>query len=699
MNKDIVVTLVNLSIMKVVARQTMRMEAIGTESDDVESNRRYVDQLFSSDQSKCLEAVIQLKNSVIGSNKHKSQIIKIGVVPRLMQILIDTGSSYELLFETAVTLGSLAKGTEEHVQGLVNLGMVNVLINGLGHPYQKYVEACLRCLRTIFLCPKVAPVEVIHSDQNIIPHLINISRQSVSNQECVANILTACCQNVDYQDTLCNSGAVEATAEFISSPVQMPSLKCLACLCYHNEKVSKIVASTTFGGKCIPDILMSLLSREKTTEMQLAAAKCLTFIYRAGALKANDPRIVFKTLQTVIRMCKSDKEISVRISGAETLAYLTEVDTELQQIAAISDHLLSTLAEYLRYQPPSSYHNSSGYNGSLSMAHLQKLEQEIKIGQELKQAAFKAFASIGANDEEIRKRLIEHEKLMDYIVSGLSDNNIKVRLEAVRCLHSLSRSVQQLRTSFQDHSVWKPLMKLLNNAPDDILIVASSTLCNLLLEFSPSKEPILESGAVDLLCELTKQEDPALRLNGIWALMNMAFQAEQKTKTSILNTLETDQIFRLLSDPDIDVVMKTLGLLRNLLSTKTHIDHIMSIHGKQIMHAVIFILEGNHAPNVKEQALCILANIADGESAKDFIMSNEDVLKKLMNYMIHANVKLQIASTYCISNLIWNQEEGSSERQAKLRDLGIQKLLKQLLITSDTTLFEKVKTALQQFTS
>ncbi|KAG1714933.1 Armadillo repeat-containing protein 8 [Nymphon striatum] len=655
MNKDIVVTLVNLSIMKVVARQTMRMEAIGTESDDVESNRRYVDQLFSSDQSKCLEAVIQLKNSVIGSNKHKSQIIKIGVVPRLMQILIDTGSSYELLFETAVTLGSLAKGTEEHVQGLVNLGMVNVLINGLGHPYQKYVEACLRCLRTIFLCPKVAPVEVIHSDQNIIPHLINISRQSVSNQECVANILTACCQNVDYQDTLCNSGAVEATAEFISSPVYE------AC--------------------------------------HIIYLYSLTFIYRAGALKANDPRIVFKTLQTVIRMCKSDKEISVRISGAETLAYLTEVDTELQQIAAISDHLLSTLAEYLRYQPPSSYHNSSGYNGSLSMAHLQKLEQEIKIGQELKQAAFKAFASIGANDEEIRKRLIEHEKLMDYIVSGLSDNNIKVRLEAVRCLHSLSRSVQQLRTSFQDHSVWKPLMKLLNNAPDDILIVASSTLCNLLLEFSPSKEPILESGAVDLLCELTKQEDPALRLNGIWALMNMAFQAEQKTKTSILNTLETDQIFRLLSDPDIDVVMKTLGLLRNLLSTKTHIDHIMSIHGKQIMHAVIFILEGNHAPNVKEQALCILANIADGESAKDFIMSNEDVLKKLMNYMIHANVKLQIASTYCISNLIWNQEEGSSERQAKLRDLGIQKLLKQLLITSDTTLFEKVKTALQQFTS
>lgn len=66
-------------------------------------------------------------------------------------------------------------------------------------------------------------------------------------------------------------------------------------------------------------------------------------------------------------------------------------------------------------------------------------------------------------------------------------------------------------------------------------------------------------------------------------LQNMAFQAEQKIKSQILNTLGTDQIFRLLSDPQVDVLMKTLGLLRNLLSTKPHIDHIMGLHGNQIM--------------------------------------------------------------------------------------------------------------------
>lgn len=87
----------------------------------------------------------------------------------------------------------------------------------------------------------------------------------------------------------------------------------------------------------------------------------------------------------------------------------------------------------------------------------------------------------------ISPQIIETENLMEHMVNGLSDPVTKVQMAAVRCLHSLSRSVQMLRTSFQDHSVWKPLMKILRNSNDEVLTVASSTLCNLLLEFSPSK--------------------------------------------------------------------------------------------------------------------------------------------------------------------------------------------------------------------
>lgn len=46
------------------------------------------------------------------------------------------------------------------------------------------------------------------------------------------------------------------------------------------------------------------------------------------------------------------------------------------------------------------------------------------------------------------------------------------------------------------------------------------------------------------------------------------------------------------------------------------------------------ILDGNYSPEIKEQALCILANIGDGDSAKDFIMNSDDILKKLKEYMV-----------------------------------------------------------------
>ncbi len=191
----------------------------------------------------------------------------------------------------------------------------------------------------------------------------------------------------------------------------------------------------------------------------------------------------------------------------------------------------------------------------------------------------------------------------------------------------------------------------------------------------------------------------------------MAFQAEQRIKVQIIKTLGSDQIFRLLGDQDINVVMKTLGLLRNLLSNKQHIDDIMSSYGNQIMQVsrtisclmselnprrccyilqyVVMILESDNLPEVKEQALCILANIADGETAKDFIMSNEDMMKKVTTYMMHNNSKLQIAAVVCVQNLIWSEDAGALDRQNKLKEHGVQKILQQLLTTTDTTLYDQ----------
>ncbi|XP_052505551.1 armadillo repeat-containing protein 8 isoform X3 [Budorcas taxicolor] len=582
-------------------------------SEVTASSRHYVDRLFDPDPQKVLQGVIDMKNAVIGNNKQKANLIVLGAVPRLLYLLQQETSSTELKTECAVVLGSLAMGTENNVKSLLDCHIIPALLQGLLSPDLKFIEACLRCLRTIFTSP-VTPEELLYTDATVIPHLMALLSRSRYTQEYICQIFSHCCKGPDHQTILFNHGAVQNIAHLLTSvsyKVRMQALKCFSVLAFENPQVSMTLVNVLVDGELLPQIFVKMLQRDKPIEMQLTSAKCLTYMCRAGAIRTDDNCIVLK------------------------------------------------------------------------------LDHDLKHAHELRQAAFKLYASLGANDEDIRKKIIETENMMDRIVTGLSESSVKVRLAAVRCLHSLSRSVQQLRTSFQDHAVWKPLMKVLQNAPDEILVVASSMLCNLLLEFSPSKEPILESGAVELLCGLTQSENPALRVNGIWALMNMAFQAEQKIKADILRSLSTEQLFRLLSDSDLNVLMKTLGLLRNLLSTRPHIDKIMSTHGKQIMQAVTLILEGEHNIEVKEQTLCILANIADGTTAKELIMTNDDILQKIKYYMGHSHVKLQLAAMFCISNLVWNDEEGSQERQDKLRDMGIVDILHKLSQSPDSNLCDK----------
>ncbi|KYN40780.1 Armadillo repeat-containing protein 8 [Trachymyrmex septentrionalis] len=604
--------------------------------EDIESSRSYIDELYSPDAQKCLEAIICLKNSVIGSNRQKGSVIAQGVVPRLLQLLGDTSGTIgdRIRLESAVTLGSLAKGTDQHVLALIDLGVVPLLLQVLiSSPTPDIVadskikvldllhEACLRCLRTVFQ-HTAAPVHSIYQDPALVPRLLSLASRSVTCQVCVATILTTACKTTEEQNALSKGGAVETLAMQLDSPlsdVQLPALACLANMCYQNHMVSAMVASAstsnTVHGRLVPVALGQLMGREKSSLIQLEAARCIAYMHRAGALPSTDPRVVYRTLPCLVRLCHRDRPPRERVAAAETLAYLTEVDTDLQRLASISNHLIPTLAELLRPHP-------------------QLYVQDATLTQDMRQAAFRAFASLGANDEDIRKRIIETESLMEQVVSGLQDpGGSRVRLAAVRCLHSLSRSVQQLRTTFQDHAVWRPLMQLLHGADKglegrgegegDLLTVASSTLCNLLLEFSPSKEPILESGGVELLCSLTKRPESALRLNGIWALMNVAFQAEQRVKSQILSCLGTDQIF------------------------------------------------------------------PDGDRARDHIMANDDVLKKLMDYMIHSNVKLQVAAIFCVCNLVWREEPGAAQRQAHLRELGIYRILQQLRHTKDTQLFEK----------
>ncbi len=65
------------------------------------------------------------------------------------------------------------------------------------------------------------------------------------------------------------------------------------------------------------------------------------------------------------------------------------------------------------------------------------------------------------------------------------------------------------------------------------------------------------------------------------------------------------------------------------------------------------------------------------------------IITQVTNYMLHTSTKLQMASVVCVQNLTWAEDEGAAERQTRLREMGVCKILQQLLTTTDTALFEK----------
>jgi len=683
---------------------------------EVESSKSYIDNLYDKHEDKVGSAVVTLKNAVIGSQRQKDSVIEQGVLARLIHLLVDPDIPTRIKTDVVYILGSITNGSEANLKSLNDVDVVALLLRGLVSADPALVLASLSCLRSLLQSREArAPDEgrgrlpsppaptahaLIFSDPTLVPRLIHLLEKDATHQIAVCDILTSCCRTPEQQNLLVTSGVLQSLSHVLSSPtssVQLAALQCLAEVVASNETVSgAVLACTGREGKQLVSQVIQYTGREYGGGVQLAAARTLASLYRLGGGGVVEGVVTYRVLPCLVRSCKKEEAAETRIVAADTLAYLIEVSAELQRVAAISNHLIATMASFLRWEPEPQARGP----GALRAGAPRRPEGGAATGKEMRRAAFKVFASLGANDEDIRKRIIDTEPLMEAVVGALEDQEPAVQMAAIRCLHSLSRSVQLLRTTFQDHTVWEPLMKILSQPSGRVesLVVASSTLCNLLLEFSPSKERILESGAVELLCSLTHKFDPSLRLNGVWGLMNMAFQADQRIKAQIMAALGTDQVFRLLSDSEVHVVMKTLGLLRNLLSNKQHIDHITAGYGKQLMQGVVLVLEADHSPEVKEQALCILSNIADGDTAKRLIVDNEDMLKKLTSYMVHSNTKLQMAAVVCILNLIWRNDEGSADRQARLKEIGVFKILHQLLTTSDSNLFEKVKLALQQLT-
>ena len=232
--------------------------------------------------------------------------------------------------EILVTLGSLAKGTREHAQALVSAGVLPLLLDGLRSGAPQLRTPLLRCLRSLLLqLPESA--DDLCRDPSAVPLLTRSVTGAARDDECAATILAILCRGAAQQELLAASGAVDVSAALLASDtasVRLPSLRLLASLCYRHRAISERVARCTLAGRPVPDVLTLLTARDQPSGVQLEASRCLCYIHRSGAsaLPATDPRLIYRALPCLVRMCATYQTLEERVLAADTLGYLTETD-------------------------------------------------------------------------------------------------------------------------------------------------------------------------------------------------------------------------------------------------------------------------------------------------------------------------------------------------------------------------------------
>lgn len=241
-------------------------------------------------------------------------------------------------------------------------------------------------------------------------------------------------------------------------------------------------------------------------------------LYRNKSLnKEYRANVVTDLIPALLSLFKDRSEYSAR--APLILAILISDDEELQLKVALETDALKKLAEILDNPGP------------------------VQPEQH-KEGALSCITAIGTLREDCRKAIIETKSIVPQVVACLREGRVETRLLACHCSRVLSRSVKALRTVLIDSGIADPLIALMSSELPSLQTAACAVLCNLVLEFSPMRKLIIDKNVLPILYNMITSNDQSIRVNALWALKNLSYQADSQTKAALTGVFSYDTIFR-----------------------------------------------------------------------------------------------------------------------------------------------------------
>lgn len=203
------------------------------------------------------------------------------------------------------------------------------------------------------------------------------------------------------------------------------------------------------------------------------------------------------------------------------------------------------------------------------------------------------------------------------------------------------------------------------------------------------------------LVSLLNSPDSALRLNGLWGLKNLAYEAELPLKEAILKELTFEGVYQLMFNSDSAIEEQALYLVRNFLfnhaaaiwTTGPQVNELVSL-----LERLFHLQRQNEHLEVVKQAIYVVCNLAaGGDMHKSAVMASA-IPGHVLYYMGHRIGPVRVAAVWCAMNLSWAENSNPSAataRVTKLRELGFDQKLLDMVEDPDLDVRDRAKTALQ----
>ncbi|KAI8630876.1 armadillo repeat protein [Xylariaceae sp. FL1651] len=354
------------------------------------------------------------------------------------------------------------------------------------------------------------------------------------------------------------------------------------------------------------------LVRTRSGSELLMAASVLTSLFKAGfAYKAREASMGLLVVPVLLGLLEN-AEAKLKDSGnndisrdavvkvniiEETPAVLARLitDSESMQKAAFECNAVKTICKLLKnsYDAPLSAAESRPWSPHPDILGItDDLAPECRLGDEgqhpqlihrkrVRETTLRALGALATFKEDFRKAIVD-EDVVSYIIDSLNrlpstpkqpkdqdllypsssgavsetiqpeQNPVTVVIAACYAIRMLSRSVNTLRTALIDHAVSGPLFQLLRHPDIDVQIAATASICNLVPEFSPMRDSLINAGILKVLCEHAHSLNSTLRLNALWALKHLVDSASFHLKKRCVEELGSGWLVQLICDDTED---------------------------------------------------------------------------------------------------------------------------------------------------